>query len=466
MEDEYPKLDKRSLPKAASFGSAIGVGFVVLGLAVGTGELILWPHLTAKFGLGILWGALIGIFLQYFINQEVARNVLATGESFFTSSARVFKWLVPFWIFSAIILYLWPGWAGAIGTTLSALFGFGSYQFWGWVSLALVLLLTFSGNKAYKIFELSFKLIVPVFFVFLIFVSFLNLNWSHLQEAFFGIINFGWLPQGIDLKVFLGAVVFSGAGGLLNLCISLWYRDKQLGMGKYAGQITNPVTGKPTAVSTTGNFFEETKENLSKWKSWMNYAKLDQGIIFGLMGFVSLVLLSLNSYAILSPQNIIPEGPDIAVVQAEIFGAQWGSFGYDLFLVMAFLMLFATMWAIIDAFTRIVTDVVHVNSRVGPFKKYLEWAKGISIHHLYYGLITLIVILNAIMIPFATPLVFLVLSSVLGGMVMVVYIPILLYMNNKKLPKTIRPGIFTNFVLIFATLFYAFFSIIIIFQYL
>lgn len=93
----YPALTIKNLPKPPHWSKAIGVGVVVMGLAIGTGELIMWPHLITKWGLGILWLALLGIGAQYFINQEVARHSAATAEGFFTTSARVLKWTPVFW---------------------------------------------------------------------------------------------------------------------------------------------------------------------------------------------------------------------------------------------------------------------------------------------------------------------------------------------------------------------------------
>ena len=454
----FPQLEVRDLPKPPHWRAALGVGVVMMGLAIGTGELILWPHLVTKFGLGLLWVAFLGITFQYFINQEVARHALATGESFFTSSARLFKWFAPLWFFSAIILYIWPGWAAAMGTTLSGLFGGGHYLIWAWSSLGLVLVLTFSGRVAYLVLEKSLKIIVPVFFLLLLVISFFTLKFYHLKEAFYGLINFGWLPQGIDFGVLLGAVVFAGAGGMLNLCLSLWYRDKQAGMGQYIGRIINPITGEPEAVSATGYTFKSSPDNLKKWKQWMHFIRIDQGVIFWFLGLITLLLLSLNAYAVLAPRGLVPEGLEVAVVQAHIFGDQWGSFGYKLFLAMAFLMLFSVMWTVIDAFTRIITDLLYVHCRVGPFQKYLSRFKKFSINHLYYGLIVGLVIIEAILLPLKQPLSFLVISAVLGGLTMAIYTPFLIYLNNRHLPKEIRPGWFTNIMMLSASLFYIFFA--------
>ena len=161
MVGNFPELEKRELPKPPHWKKALGVGIVVMGLAIGTGELILWPHLSVKFGLGILWLALLGITFQYFINQEVARHSLATGEGFFTTSGRIIKWSPVFWLISAVLLYIWPGWASSIGTILKELFGTGSHLTWSLISLGLVLIFTFSGRIAYKALEGTLKIIVP-----------------------------------------------------------------------------------------------------------------------------------------------------------------------------------------------------------------------------------------------------------------------------------------------------------------
>jgi len=458
MINNYPQLEKRDLPPPPNWKKAIGVGVIVMGLAMGTGELILWPHLVTKFGPGLLWLALIGITCQYFINQEVARHEIATGEGFFTSSARVFKWSAPFWLVSAVLLYIWPGWASAIGTTLRELFGFGTYMHWAWAALALALVLTFSGRVAYKMLENSLKITVPAFFFLLLAISFFNLDASDWKDAVAGLFNFGGISDGIDINVLLSAIVFAGAGGMLNLCISLWYRDKQAGMGGYIGRITNPITGKSEAVSATGYYFEPTAENMENWRGWMRFIKIDQGLIFWLLGFITLFLISINAYAVLVPLGLVPEGMDVAVVQAHIFGQHWGPIGFNLFLVMAFLMLFSVMWTVIDALTRMVSDILYTNSRVGPFKKYLSWLENISMGKFYYCIIVFVVLIGAVLIPLRQPLTLLTISAVLGGLTMAIYTPFLIYLNNFHLPKLLRPSWFTNLMMVMVSGFFWFFA--------
>lgn len=455
----FPKLEHRALPEAPSLKKALGVGIVITGLAMGTGELIIWPRLIVKGGLSILWLALLGVAAQVFLNMEIARHVIATGESFFTSSARVLKRIPFFWLFAALVLYVWPGWASATGTILSALFGFGSHVIWGWASLALVLILAFSGKYAYDILEKMLKVFVPIFFVLLLVISFKNLNYELLREALSGVLNFGFISAGADVNALLGAIVFAGAGGMLNLCISLWYRDKDFGMGNYAAKITNPVTGELEAVSPVGFTFDPAADgNLARWKKWMRLMRVDQVLIFGFFSFLTLFLLSVNAYAVLAPSGHVPEGLSVATYQAEIFGKTLGVAGAKLYLLMAFLMLFSVMWTVIDALSRMISDIIHTNSKIGPNLKYFSMFERFSVHHLYYLSLVVVVFLGAALLPFNQPLNWLALSGALGGIVMFIYTPIILFLNNFKLPKELRPSVFTNLALLAITLFYGYFA--------
>lgn len=458
--DQYPSRPVKELPSAPTWFRAVGVGVIITGMAMGTGELIMWPLLTTQYGLAILWFALVGITLQYFINQEVARSTLATGESFFTSSGRVIYWSPLFWFIAAILLYAWPGWASTLGTILAELIGWGNYVIWAWFSLALVLLLVFTGKHAYQVLERSLKIIVPLFVIILVYISFLNLTPTNILDALRGLVSFGYFPSNIDINMLLGAIVFAGAGGMLNLCASLWYRDKQVGMAFHNGQITNPINGRPHTVGINGAQFEINQDNLKRWRAWMRFVYIDQGVIFWLVGLATLVLMSLNAFVVLSPLSIAPTGVNLAVSLSHIFASRLGILGAKLYLIMAYLMLFSVMWTIIDALSRILSDIIYTNSREGRLVRFFTWGKKWDLHHLYYGIVLLAIAVQAILLPFNQPLTFLLISSVLGGFTMALYTPFLLYYNNKHLPREIRPNLITSLVLIGATIFYSIFAIL------
>src|SRR4030042_3958362 len=59
----------------------IGPGILWAALAQGSGELIWWPYLTAKYGAVFLGLLIPASLLQYWINLEIMRYVILTGET-------------------------------------------------------------------------------------------------------------------------------------------------------------------------------------------------------------------------------------------------------------------------------------------------------------------------------------------------------------------------------------------------
>ena len=120
------------------------------------------------------------------------------------------------------------------------------------------------------------------------------------------------------------------------------------------------------------------------------------------------------------------------------------------------------MWTVLDALTRIISDIIYTNAQVGPFTKALARLRRMTSSQLYYITIGVVVLVGAALIPLQQPLVLLTISAVLGGVSMAIYTPLLIYFNNTKLPRSIRPGIFTNIMMSFIALFFIYFAVTII----
>jgi len=118
MKRDYP-LEILSLPEVPPLRKIFGPSFILLGLGLGSGEIILWPYLVSNFGLGIAWGILVGITIQFFINMEVERYALIYGESIFVGFARMLKFLPLWFILSTFLGFGWPG-IGLSGSHLLA----------------------------------------------------------------------------------------------------------------------------------------------------------------------------------------------------------------------------------------------------------------------------------------------------------------------------------------------------------
>ena len=104
---------KKVLGTPPSLVKTIGPSFILLGLALGSGELILWPYLAANYGLGLVWGALLGVTLQFVLNTEVMRYTLTRGESIFLGFRRMSVFVTLWYIISTFIPWSIPGFSSA-----------------------------------------------------------------------------------------------------------------------------------------------------------------------------------------------------------------------------------------------------------------------------------------------------------------------------------------------------------------
>jgi len=64
-------LKIKTVPPFVGFVAAMGPGVIWAALAHGSGELIWWPYLTARYGAVFIGLLLPAALMQYFVNQEI-----------------------------------------------------------------------------------------------------------------------------------------------------------------------------------------------------------------------------------------------------------------------------------------------------------------------------------------------------------------------------------------------------------
>ena len=69
----------------------IGPGIVAAGVGLASGEFILYPYIASQVGLVFVWAALVGVITQFFLNMEIERYTLATGETALTGFSRFWR---------------------------------------------------------------------------------------------------------------------------------------------------------------------------------------------------------------------------------------------------------------------------------------------------------------------------------------------------------------------------------------
>ncbi|HEX5912626.1 MAG TPA: Nramp family divalent metal transporter, partial [Rubrobacter sp.] len=121
-----PAVEYRDLPEPKSLRNYMGASVIILATALGSGELILWPYITTQIGLGLVWLSVLGITVQFFLNMEIERYTLVTGETAVTGFSRMWVgWSVVFAL-GAILPNTIPGWASSAAELFTFIFGLGS----------------------------------------------------------------------------------------------------------------------------------------------------------------------------------------------------------------------------------------------------------------------------------------------------------------------------------------------------
>jgi hypothetical protein len=425
-------------PRTHSFWKLVGPGAVLVGLAIGAGELIIWPRVTARFGATMTWAALLGIFLQLWINMEIGRYTLATGESVYTGFARISRAFGPLFLALIVVGWIVPGWARACGGALKVLFvgpdGWGSPVVWTTITFAAVAAVLFGPRTVYQSVERTTEACVCLIVGGLALVAVGVRDTQVWLDLARGAVNFPYKDPAMPSYELFSAIVFAGAGGTANLFYSFYILDKGWGMGAHVPAMHNPLRDREERRAETGYRMREGAANAERWRDWFGHLCRDQVVFFWFLNSLTILLFILGAQAVLHPAGIVPSQELLVWEEAAILGSVWGGPGRTLFLLVGVACLFTTQLTLVDGVARSCADILHTNYRWARARPVSQWygvvaalwiVAGIALTYLYEGL---------------PPIVFLLSAGFFGGIAMAIYCPLMLIVNLRLLPPAARPG--------------------------
>src|SRR5687768_7507007 len=118
-----PAVPYTDLPEPLPLRRVLGPSVLLLAGAIGSGEYVLWPYITSQVGLAVVWLVVVGVLTQYFLNMEIERYTLATGETAVTGFTRLWKPWSWLFVVMTVVPWAWPGWATGGTTTLGFAIG-------------------------------------------------------------------------------------------------------------------------------------------------------------------------------------------------------------------------------------------------------------------------------------------------------------------------------------------------------
>ena len=460
MSLHIPPLNSAELPVAPPLKKLLGPSFILLGLGLGSGEVVMWPYMSSNYGLGIAWGMLIGITMQFFINMEVSRYALVNGESVFVGFARLLRWLPVWFVASTFLGFGWPGiglyGASLLSNVVSPIMEISPKVIGIIVFLTIGLVLSL-GKVLYKTVEQLQKFLIGVSVPFFIGLTYYLASSDDIFALLKGLaghgilngVDYSFLPPGIAIGVFLSALAYAGAGGNLNLTQSMYVRDKGYGMGKYAQKITSLITASESSgkIKLSGHTFPVTPENMMRFRQWWKIINYEHFLVFWALGLFTMLTLSLLAYTTTFGMSNNAEGINFILFEAAAIGKATMPILGVLFLIITGVMLCATQLTVLDATTRIITEnILLLKSGIG----------SLNVTKVYYLVLWLQILfgISVFSLGFDQPLKLIMFGAIINAFSMFVYTGILLWLNNFALAKELRPAVWRNCVLVFTFIFF------------
>ncbi len=375
-----PRWDGGELPDAPVFRlrnwtALIGPSMVMAAAAIGGGEWLTGPLVTAKYGGALLWLSTLSILGQVVYNIEISRYTLYTGEPIFTGKFRTLPgpmfWLVIYLVLDcgSFLPYL----ASNAAIPAAALYlgrlpnSTGDAMLLSVMSCALFLLLLLPltiGGKVYNSLKaiMTFKLVMVMGFLLFLAVFYSKPEtWAEIGSGFF---KFGNVPvvadedingngkqdpdeakhkpkieniatswgQGrlfprLDLSmigILVSMIAISGNGGLTNTPISNFTREQGWGMGRHVGAIPSIVGGHAIELSHVGMVFQVTRESLERWTKWVKHVEREQFWLWMPACFLGLALPSMLSVQFLPRGTELKDKYQAAAMTADGVGEAVG----------------------------------------------------------------------------------------------------------------------------------------------
>jgi hypothetical protein len=446
---------------------AVGPGVIVLGVAIGSGEFLLGPAVFVRHGLSLFWVVCIAVFLQTIFNTEVMRYTLATGEPVFTGFMRT-RPSATLWAWFPAALYFqqigWPAWAGTAAGAIFFLFArrlaaaadASTIYYIGIATFLLCVAVLSVGRRIERTLELlNWVLVVTILGGFLVLaVLFVpGPTWTAAAAGLAGFDlaagEFAFFPEGADFFLLAALVAYSGSGGVVNLTLSNWARDKGYGMGERAGYIASAVGGEKVAVAHTGFTFRGDGEAMRRWRGWWGLVRADQWGVFFVGAILGMVLPALL-YVTFLPRGTDIQGLGISAALAFAVGSQTGPLVGGVIAFLGAWILFKTQLDSVEGMARAITDILWTGS-----DRVRAWRGG-DVRAVYYVVLGIIVAWGIVALRLAQPIVLLQIGANIAGVIFIIASMHLLYVNTRLLPEHVRPPMWRRAMLVVMALFYAF----------
>ena len=318
----------------------LGPGIVIAATGLGAGDLIAASVAGAKYGMAVLWAAVVGAVLKFALNEGLARWQLATGTTLLEGWVRRLPrfWSVYFFIYLLLWSFIVAGaLISATGLAVHAMVPAISVEAGGAMQSLIAAGLVLFGR--YRLLEVMMKFFILLMFAVVLYCAVaLQPDWGSV----IGAIAVPRLPEG---SVFFVLGVIGGVGGSVTLLsYGYWMRER--------------------GWSGSGQ---------------LRQVRIDLLVAYGLTGLFGIAIMVIS--AGVSPDVL--SGSKMVLAVAEQMGATVGDIGKWCFLIGFWGAVFSSMLGVWQGVPYLFADFVHewrnktgdkvIDTRSVPYRAYLAF---------------------------------------------------------------------------------------------
>ena len=442
-----------------------GPGLLWMLSAVGTGSILFTPRVASAYQYDLLWVLLLVVFFMWVMIREMARFSVVTGRSMLEGMHTLGgprDWAV--WVVFVPQLF-----AAAVGIAgLSAIVGSALQSFLPGNSilysvLIVVLCTVITGSGHYMTIERLSRFMAMILMLLATVAA--VVVFSDFQGVATGLTF--QLPEDPDLYIILPWIGTILAGSMGIVWFGYWTATRGYGGGL--------IEQHDAGGSAPEQSFDNRVEKARAWMRVMTGAAT-LGVLGGLAVIFSFMVLGAE---LLAPEDIMPEGSDVANDLTRLFSETWGVTGEIMMLATIIIALGGSILANQDGWGRSFADMtlILLRGKADAGKShwsasFLDWVEKRTrspvLHRrslkrafivLVTGLVPVIIIL-----VFEDPVQIMSASGIIAAVHTPFIVLTALFVNRSRLPAALRPGLFYSGVMLLSGLFYLGFAVLYLVQ--
>ena len=390
----------------------VGPSLVWAAEFVGSGEVILATRVGAILGPTVLWAIVVGVVLKFWIGMAGARYTVCTGEGMIDMIARVpgpknwGVWMTLVAQTAAATISI-GSIATAAGIFVHSLIGISPLVAGWMVTVFALVVVWFDVFNFLKIIMSIFIVIIVLGVLYVSITVFPGVS-TLLKGLLFdvpAVPDWALATEGIQANPWREILPLLGwaAGGFAS---QVWYTYWVIGAGY--GASAGRGYGKPADEAMLKTMSAATARKI---KGWCHVVYTDASLAM-IIGVVATVGFLIAGAGVLRPNQLAPEGPQVATTLATVFSSRWGGFGGLIFMIAGACALIATQIGQLAGWPRLLADTFRIC--FPKFNEKLEWRSQFRVFLGFFFFTSMIIVYS-----FGLKPVFLVkISAILDGLLL------------------------------------------------